>query len=490
MRFTALILSSASSLMLASCATPVADPAISQQEAQVAESQHEAVVAEFGGALGGSLGAYVEQTGDTVAVRSATPNAAAAYRFTTLNAPVENAFAVPGGRIYVTRELLGIMEDEAELAFVLGHEVGHIAADHAQARQARAQRNSILGVLGALAGSVIGGDAGLGNLLAQGAQQYAQLNTLSYSREQEYESDTLGINYMSAAGYDPLAAASILNSLGRASALEARLQGNDARQTPEWARTHPLSENRTSRALELARQTGRAGTGTRDRDEFLSRIDGIYVDDDPAQGIVDGRTFIHPDLRLQFQVPTGFRMQNGTRAVSIAGQSGQAQFSLAPFNGDLNAYVANVIRGVVGNQAQVQIPQPRSTTVNGLPAAYTTTTVRTQNGAVDLSVFAYRFSADRAYHFAMLTQAGQGIGPFTNMVGSLRPLSAQEASAIRPRVIDVVTVGNGDTIQSLASRMAYSNYQVERFLVLNSLDTNSRLTPGQKVKLVVYGQRR
>ncbi|MCJ7420624.1 M48 family metalloprotease [Sphingomicrobium astaxanthinifaciens] len=489
MRLFATILTSASSLALASCATPIADPAISPQEAQIAERQHDAVVAEFGGALGGSLGAYVEQVGDTVAVRSATPNAAAAYRFTTLNAPVENAFAVPGGRIYVTRELLGLMEDEAELAFVLGHEVGHIAADHSQARQARAQRNSVLGVLGAIAGSVIGGDSGLGNLLAQGAQQYATLNTLSYSREQEYESDTLGIGYMSAAGYDPLAAASMLNSLGRASALEARLQGNDTRSTPEWARTHPLSENRTARAIELARQTGRAGSGIRDRDEFLSRIEGIMVDDDPAQGIVDGRTFTHPDLRLQFRIPTGFRMQNGTRAVSIMGQSGQAQFSLAPFNGNLDTYIAGVIRGIVGQQAPVSIPQPRTTTVNGIPAAYTTTRVNSGNGAVDLSVMAYRWDADTAYHFAMLTPAGQGIGPFSGMVGSLRPISAQEAAAIRPRVIDIVTVQRGDTPQSLARRMAYNNYQLERFLVLNSMDSGSTLTPGQKVKLVVYGRR-
>ena len=481
-------LAAASTLTLASCATPVADPRVSQQEVQSAEQQNQAIIAEFGGAVPGSIGSYVEQIGDRVAVNSQTPNAASIYKFTVLNSPVENAFAIPGGRVYVTRELMTLMEDEAELAFVLGHEVGHIAADHAQSRQARAQNNSLLGVLGAVVGSVVGG--GVGNVLAQGAQQYAQLNTLSYSRDQEYESDTLGIRYMSAAQYDPLAAAGVLDSLGRASALESRVQGNSGRQTPEWARTHPLSENRTARANELARQTALAGNGTRNRDLFLSRIDGLYVDDDPAQGIVDGRTFTHPDLRLKFTVPTGFRMQNGARAVSIAGSSGQAQFSLGQFNGDLNSYIANVVQGLVGQQQRVQIPTPRQTTINGLPAAYTTTRVNSGNGAVDLSVMAYRFSNDRAYHFAMITQAGQGIGPFASMVESFRPISAQEASAIRPRVLDVVEVRSGDTIQSLAGRMAYSNYQVERFMTLNSLNTNSRLTPGQKVKLVVYGTRR
>ncbi|MCM8556376.1 M48 family metalloprotease [Sphingomicrobium sediminis] len=485
-KFTRLLTMS-SVLVLASCATPQADPAISQQERQLAVENHDAIVAEFGGALGGTLGAYVEQVGDRVAIRSATPNAAANYRFTVLNSPVENAFAIPGGHVYITRELMGLMEDEAELAFVLGHEVGHIAADHSSTRQARAQNNSILGVLGAIVGSVVGGD--VGGLLAQGAQQYAQLNTLSYSRDQEYESDTLGIGYMAASGYDTLAAGGMLSSLGQASALESRVQGNDARQTPEWARTHPLSENRTARANQLAQQTGTAGSGTRNRDTFLSRIDGIYVDDDPEQGIVDGRSFTHPDLRFQFVVPTGFRMQNGTRAVNIAGSSGQAIFSTGQFNGNLDTYIGQVIRGIVGDQQQVSVPQPRDTTINGIPAAYTTARVNTNNGAVDLSVMAYRWDNDTAYHFAMITQAGQGIGPFTSMVDSLRRISSQEAASIRPRVIDVITVRSGDTMQSLASRMAYNNYQLERFMVLNSLDSNSRLQAGQKVKIVVYGQR-
>src|SRR5690606_19829807 len=125
-----------------------------------------------------------------------------------------------------------------------------------------------------------------------------------------------------------------------------------------------------------------------------------------------------------------------------------------------------------------------------LPAMYSTGRANTRSGSVDVSVMAYRWAPNRAYHFVMLTRAGAGIGPFTSMVNSLRRISAQEAAAIRPRIIDVVTVGTGDTIQSLARRMAYRDYQVERFLSLNGLANNARLTPGQKVKLVVYGIRR
>jgi predicted Zn-dependent protease len=182
-------------------------------------------------------------------------------------------------------------------------------------------------------------------------------------------------------------------------------------------------------------------------------------------------------------------MQNGATAVSIVGQQGQAQFSTGQFNGDLGAYIAQAFRSVVGQQAQVSPTQPRGTTINGIQAAYSSARVATQQGQVDLTIFAYQWDQNTAYHFAMITPAGSGIGPFSAMVQSLSRISAAEAAAIRPRVIDVVTVGRGDTVQSLAGRMAYRDFQVERFRVLNGLAANAALVPGQRVKLVVYGTR-
>ncbi len=162
---------------------------------------------------------------------------------------------------------MALMDNESELAFALGHEVGHVAANHAQARESYAQRSTILGVLGAILGSVVGGV--LGNAVAQMSQSRAQLATLSFSRDQEYQADKLGMRYMIGAGYDPVGASGVLAAITRATALEARAQGRDSRQTPEWASTHPLSENRVQRALAAARQTGRLGTGLRNRDQFL-----------------------------------------------------------------------------------------------------------------------------------------------------------------------------------------------------------------------------
>lgn len=460
---------------------------LSQRDVAEAQRQHPQLVAQFGGAETGARAAYVDGVGRRVASFSGVANNA--YHYTTLNSAVENAFAVPGGYVYITRQLMGLMNDEAELAFVLGHETGHIAANHAQARKSAATRNSVLGVLGAILGSAIGG-SGLGNVISQGAMQYAQMATLSFSREQEYQADTLGLRYITAAGYDPLAGASMLASIGRATDLESRVQGNAHRSTPEWASTHPLSVNRTQRAQAEAQRTGRAGRGLRNRDQFLAQLEGIYVDDDPAQGVIEGRSFTHPDLRFQFIVPVGYQMQNGTSAVTIDGSAGKAQFSTGRFNGDLASYISQVVYGLTGGRGQVPMGPPRETMINGIPAMYSVGRVNQSSGAIDVSVMAYRWAPDRAYHFVMLTRAGQGIGPFASMVDSLRRITPQEATSIRPRIIDVVTVTPNDTVQSLARRMAYRDFQLERFLSLNGLANTSRLVPGQKVKVVTYGTRR
>lgn len=458
---------------------------LSPRYVQEAQQQHAAVLQEFGGAETGARAAYVDQVGRRMAAQSGVNPQA--YRFTTLNSAVENAFATPGGYIYITRQLMSIMNDEAELAFVVGHEVGHVAGNHAQARQSAATTNAIGGLLGAILGSVIGG--GIGSTVGQLLQTGSQLRTLSFSRNQEYDADRLGISYLARAGYDPAASSSMLAALGRASALEARVQGRDSRSTPEWASTHPLSENRTRQAAGMAQQTGLAGRGMRNRDAFLNQLEGITVDDDPAQGIIDGRTFTHPDLRLQFMVPTGYLMQNGTDAVTIDGSGGKAQFSTARFNGDLDSYIASVIQSLTGGRVPIQVMERNRTTINGIPASYLVARARTSSGLVDVSVFAYAFSQNQAFHFITLTQGGRGVGQFASMVNSLRRISPAEAAAIRPRVIDVHTVRPGETVQSLASRMAYRDFQVDRFLSLNGLPVTTRLVPGQRVKLVVYGTR-
>jgi predicted Zn-dependent protease len=478
-------------LLLATAAAIAMAPAAAQplrylnpQDVAEAQREHAHVLQELGGAETGPRAAYVESIGRRVGAQSGVANPGQALHFTTLNSAVENAFSVPGGYVYVTRQLMSLMDDESQLAFALGHEVGHIAANHAHIREQYAERSSF-GWLGQIIGAIFRGDV-FGNYL----EQRAKLDLLSFSRDQEYQADQLGMRYMIGAGYDPAGAPAVLAALSRQSALQARVQGRTNRQTPEWASTHPLSENRMQRALQLASTTGRLGAGIRNRDLFLEELEGLTVDDDPAQGVIDGRSFTHPDLRIQFSVPPGYLMSNGTFAVTISGSAGKAQFSGGRYSGNLDNYILAVFGQLTRGQVQLSIPPPQRTTINGMPAAYTTARFNTSSGPIDVSVVAYQWDPQRVYHFVMLTPGGSGIGAFTPMVNSLRKITPAEATAIRPRIIHVVRVAPGDTVQSLADRMAYREFKLDRFLALNGLSPGSRLVPGQKVKLIVYGLRR
>ena len=480
-RLKTLALMSCASLSLGACATiPGANVAegapITQEEAAQGAQYHEQFVAEFGGEMTGPQAAYVQQVGANIAVQSGLANSREAFDVTLLNSSVNNAFAVPGGYVYVTRQLVSLMNNEAELAGVLGHEVGHVAARHSAQRQQRAQRNQLLGILGAVVGGAVLGS----QELAQGAQQLSQLATLKYSRTQELEADQLGIQYLGTAGYDKRAMGSVLQSLAAQNQLDAQLQGRANATIPTWASTHPDPASRVQNALTLAG----ASAGVTNRDTFLTRIDGLVYGDDPAQGVIEGNQFIHPQLRLAFTAPQGFYMVNSTRAVSVNGDAGKAQMTTAAYNGDLNAYIRAAFNALAG-QGQTLAPSSIDrTTVNGIPAAYGTARVNNGGQQVDVTVFAYEFSNSQAYHFVAITPAGQS-GVFNSMYSSMRRISTAEAGQVVPRRIDIVTAQRGDSVASLARRMAYTDAQVERFRVLNGLFGNAELVAGQQYKLVV-----
>ncbi|HYD25990.1 MAG TPA: M48 family metalloprotease [Croceibacterium sp.] len=485
LRLTSMALAGAAAIALASCATvPGSDVAagapITQSEAQQGAQYHQEFLTEFGGAVSGPQAGYVEQIGQNVAAQSGL-GSQSAFTVTLLNSSVDNAFAVPGGYVYITRQLVSLMNNEAELAGVLGHEVGHVAARHSARRQATAQRNSILGALGSILSGVLLGNSALGQLGQQLASTAPQLATLSFSRSQELEADQLGVDYLKGAGYDPHAMATVLQSLAAQNALDAQLQGRDA-TIPEWASTHPDPAGRVQNAARLAGNVA----GVINRDTFLTRIDGLLYGDDPRQGVIEGNAFVHPDMRLSFTAPDGFYMINGTRAVSINGESGRAQLTTGPYDGNLETYVRAAFQAIGGDQTQLAPQTLQRTTVNGLPAVYGVARVNSGQGNVDVVVFAYEFANNQAFHFAAITPAG-GSAVFSPMFNSMRRITQAEAAQVIPRRLDVVTAGRNDTVASLAGRMAYANAQVERFRVLNGLAGNAQVVPGEKYKIVVRG---
>mgnify|MGYP000718139398 CR=1 FL=1 len=457
--------------------------AISAKDKQEGAKAHPQLLAEFGGAVSGPQALYVESVGKKIAVQSGLSNAQGDFTVTLLNSSVDNAFAIPGGYIYTTRQLVSLMNNEAELAGVLGHEVGHVAARHSSKRQSAATRNQVIGVLGAVLSSVFLGNSQVGQLLQQGFLQGSQILTLKFSRSQENEADKLGIEYLRRAGYDPRAMSTVLASLAAQNSLSTRLMGAPENRVPEWASTHPDPAARVSTTLALA---GTNARGITNRDTFLTRISGLTYGDDPKEGVVEGRKFIHPVDKFAFEAPNGFFLVNGTQAVAISGQSGKGQLTAAAFTGDLDAYVRAVFAKLAAdNKVAITPGAVQRTTVNGIPAAYSVARVAQGSSSVDVTVFAYAMGTSNALHFMTIAQAGQA-AVFEPMYASMRRISAAEAAAIRPRKLVVVTAKKGDTVQSLAAKMAYTDAPLDRFLVLNGLKADARIAVGQRVKLVTY----
>lgn len=481
MRTFALITASAAMALSPVAAAAQTARAISQSDRAQGTQANPQLVAEFGGRYDGPQAAFVERVGKRVALQSGLSNAQDDFTVQLLNSPVENAFAIPGGYIYVTRQLLALMNSEDELAFVMGHEVGHVAARHSAGRQ---RTNTLGGVLAGIVGAAAGNSA-LGQLVATGAQRASQLYGLKYGRDQEYQADGLGVRYVAGAGYDPAAAPLILGQLGASSSLSARASGNSAGTIPTWLSTHPSSTDRVARARALAaQQASRTGTRPAQDVAFLRMLDGMRYDDDPAQGVIDGQTFRHPVMRIKFSAPAGYRIANSTEAVTVQGARGQAQLSAAP-RGTADPAAA-VVQRFQTLGARVASDQVRMTSIGGRQAATATVSATANNQRVDATVIALPL-AGATYLWTIVTPAGAGLTAFEPLLTSFTTMSDAEVSAVRGKRIRIHNVRAGDTIDTLARQMAYTDLQRERFLTLNGLSQTATLTPGMLVKLVVQG---
>ena len=442
-----------------------------------AMKQHPQVVEQFGGTIEGPLGTYVAAIGEKTAK---VANLGGQCKFTVLNSDVVNAFAVPGCYIYVTRGLLTIMNSEDELAAVLGHEIGHIEGKHALKRQQR----STWATIGALAVGIASKNQDVMNT----AGQLAQVYTLSYSREQENQSDDFGVKHLQANKYNLFAASDVMTALGAQETLDAKVSSREARQIPTWARSHPVTTERVARTSAAATKAGATRTSPpKIVTPFFNVINGLRVGDDPSQGIINGRVFSHPSMKITFEAPVGYSLTNSPEAVQIQSSNGvSAQFSGggALNNEGLDNYAIQVIKATIG-QANAQIGTPKAATVNNIPAVSLLARAQSQSGKlVDVGVFAYNING-KAFNFTIMGPAG-GLETSYPMTQSMRILSDAEVANIRARKIEIVTVTKNDTIQSLSARMAYPDYQVERFKMINAISTDRALVVGEKLKIVSY----
>lgn len=447
-------------------------------ERQIGAENHPVILDEFGGEYNDPrLEAYVNGIGQKLAASSDRPNVK--YTFTVLDSPVVNAFAVPGGYIYVTRGLVALANNEAELAGVLSHEIGHIAAKHTNERYCRALVAQ-LGIFGL--GAATGSSA-----VAEAASLGAALYLQGYSRDQEFEADLLGVRYLNNGGYDPNAMSTFLATMLESSRLDAALAGTPgAADEFDIFQTHPRTADRVQRAV--AQATGAQPTvpAAATREVYLAHINGMLYGDDPEEGFIRGQRFIHPVLRFEFTVPDGFRLFNSSSAVIARGPNNATiQFDREPKpqqTGDMEGYIS----GQWGEGVSFDDLDP--VTINGQDAAIGEARISTNSGQFDAMLVAVRWNRNTIYRFLMLAQPGQLDAyrdGYTRTLQSFRSITASEAAVFRAQQLRVITVGSGDTVESLAARMPYPDYRVERFRVLNGLPPGAALTPGQRVKVIV-----
>jgi predicted Zn-dependent protease len=445
-----------------------------EKEAELGFKESAKVQKEFGGTYDDpELARYVSSLGKLLARTSEMPNLA--FTFTVLDTPVVNAFALPGGYVYVTRGLLALADDEAELAGVLAHEIGHVTARHTAERYGQ----TILAQGTALGAGLLLGEAA-GDLTGTGAMLFVR----SWSRDQEHEADLLGVRYLSRVGYRPQAMASFLTHLQAHSRLEAEIQGRPGKADEfSLLQTHP----RTAERIELAiREAGAKPVADPlvARELYLGKIDGLLYGDNPKEGVIKGRQFLHPGLRFAFEVPDGFRLINSPEKVIARGPEGAA----IVFDVARKSPGVSITDYLIRDWAkETTLRDVEAISVNGLAAATGQTRLRGRQGSLDFRLVAIQGETGTVYRFLFLTSpkaTGALSEGLRRTTYSFRRLSPREAAAIRPLRLRLYRVRPGDTPSSIAQAMAFEDYRLQRFLVLNGLIETSPLRPGQIVKIV------
>jgi predicted Zn-dependent protease len=427
--------------------------------------EHSRIVAAYGGVFHDPR---VEQTLVPVVSRivASSDRPDIPYRITILNSPAINAFALPGGYLYVTRGLLALANDSSEVAAVLAHEMGHISANHAAARQALEKQ--VLSVSNTTDATDPSGQLAL----AAGQRTLA-----SFSRQQELEADAIGIRTIGKAGYDPYAAARFLTAMANYATFRSSSLLKD--KQPDFLATHPSTPERVSFARQAAAQFGPPGTGDVDRNRYLDGIDGMVFGDDPSQGFVRDRMFIHPGLAIGFTVPEGFVIDNTSDAVLATGVDGTAlRFDAVGLaqGTDLADYLKS---GWINGLDPASI---RSFAVNGLQAASAEASAK--GWFFEIAVVQSGGAATYRFIFANEARSPVFKAEADQTVASFRTMSQQELAALKALHIHIVTAAPGDTDAIIARRMHGVDRPLDLFRVLNDLQPGVAIQPGTKLKIV------
>lgn len=445
------------------------------QEISIGQELDREVQQEMGMYDDPALQAYVEEIGMRMARASQRPNLP--WHFTVVDVPAVNAFALPGGYIYITRGILPYLDNEAELAGVLGHEIAHVTARHAAQAYTRATGAS-LGLL--LGGIFVPQIRPFGDLAESGVG----LLFLRYGRDDELQADQLGAEYAAGGGWDPSAIPAFLTTLGRID------EAADRNGVPNWLSTHPQPEDRVVRvqaAVEKLRVPGQQSTTA--RDAYLARIDGVVYGDNPEDGIVRGNAFLHPQLRFALEFPQGWEITNSETQV-VAKEPGNETFMILQLLERPQGRNLEEIALRHMSQSGYRATDGAQTTINGLNA-FVGTYQGTASGLGRVLVRAAHIVNGRnTYLLGGLAkpEVFQRLErDFTATIRSFRPLGREEADDIRPNRIDLYVARSGDTWQSIAERVGKGLVTARTLAIMNNHAVTDQPRPGERIKIVVAG---
>jgi len=465
-------------LLLVGCAsleritTPVSLPDTPPKPAEVtpAMREHTRILAAYGGAYQDArLESLITQTVDRLVAASERPSLR--YKVTILNSPAINAFALPNGQLYVTRGLLALANDTSELASVLSHEMAHVIARHAAIREDQAK----------LASVVRDTNTDLLKNPEVGAMALARskIALATFSRAQELEADGVGVGISQRAGFDPYGAVRFLTAMGRNAELRAPTNNGVDGRFLDFLSSHPGTPDRLKIVRANARQYTAPGDVPRDKQSYLASIDGLPYGEDPSEGYVRGRRFLHPRLSFTFTAPDRFTLENTAQAVLGVRDNGSLALRLdvvrVPTEQTLSQYLAS---GWIENVDEKSV---EAFDINGLPAA----TALAKGDEWNFRLYAIRFNSDvYRFIFAAKQMTSEADRAFRYSISTFRRMTQTEIDSAKPLRLRVVTVTPGDTAERMAARMPLVDRPLDRFLILNGLNPGDALNAGEKVKIV------
>jgi len=444
-----------------------------QQEIQMGQQGAQQVAQEVGLVKDQALQNYLQTVGSGIASKSERPNLP--WTFRAVDDPSPNAFALPGGYVFVTRGLLDLMNNEAELASVLGHEIGHVTARHSVHQMSEQQLAQLALGVGAILSPTV---AQLGGAASQGLG----LLFLKYSRDDERQADDLGFRYALNQGYDVRYMDDVFRSLQRLG------EASKESPLPSWLATHPGEAERIQTIdskLAQLQPAQLANTKVNAR-EYLQRVNGLVYGADPRNGFFQGNTFYHPDLRFQISLPSGWQGQNLSQAVIAVSpqQDGIIQLTLAQGNSPEAAARAFL------SQQGIQAGQASQQTVNGVPAVASTFQAQTEQGVIQglAAFFTYNGATYQVIGYAPAQRFGAYESAFRQSLGSFAPVTDSRVLNVQPKKLNVVSLPQQMTLAEFAQRNPSTIPLAELAIVNQVEDPNKALPAGTPVKQVTGGR--